>query len=202
MVDSALRPKLSYYLVKESFSPLLIKFVRENGHLEIGFKNNGGSQFRGYLEILYIVLPGGKSERIVKKKIIEPAGSSSHSVSITVPEELDKSNALIVASVYDNKNNLKKRSAYCATEWKYLKLPKAKIKIKGAGSKSKNIVRISSDKPAFFVKLHNSNFVFENNGFILLPGEEVETGYTPMSKFKAKSAANISVSCLNDYLHR
>ena len=70
-------------MIKESFSPLLINFVRGKGHLEIGFKNNGSAAFRGYMEILYIELPGGKSDRIVKKKLNEPAGSSQQPVSIT-----------------------------------------------------------------------------------------------------------------------
>ncbi len=88
------------------------------------------------------------------------------------------------------------RNYYIGKEWKHVLLPKAEISLKKAGDDS---LVVETDKPAFFVTLEADGISFDNNSFILLPGEKeiLKTSFIKDVKLKLK---NISVISLNNYL--
>ena len=87
------------------------------------------------------------------------------------------------------------RNLYCGVELKYIKLPESKIKIK----EGREEVTISSDKLTLFARIESPGKIFEDNGFILLPGEKMSVKYR-VTDSKKKSNNPISVVSLNQYL--
>ncbi len=196
LIDSGLMPKLSYYMVKRSFNPELIFFLKQNGSLKISVRNSGLKNFSGILEIKYVGLPSSEIENVGSKKIKIDSLKSREIFSLRIPEELKEGKAIIIATLFNENNERINRNFYKETEWKYIRLPDAVINT--SYLRKKEILKVKADKPAFFVHLENSSAEFEDNGFILLPGEEMQVGIKIKNKktFKKKFVVN----SLNQYL--
>jgi hypothetical protein len=104
---------------------------------------------------------------------------------------------LLIATLFDSKKNIIHRNVLHFKEWKYLKLPKAKIKIKI--SEKEKTALISSNKPAFFVDLISSSADFSDRGMILLPGEKHKVKIKSVKK-KNLEESDIEVYSLNQFL--
>jgi hypothetical protein len=88
------------------------------------------------------------------------------------------------------------RNYYAGKEWKHISLPKPEISLKKLND---NSLQVATDKPAFFVTLSSDGLVFDNNSFILLPGEKeiINVQFLKEVKLKIK---NITIHTLNKYL--
>ncbi|MFO7446241.1 MAG: glycoside hydrolase family 2 TIM barrel-domain containing protein [Ignavibacteriaceae bacterium] len=194
LIDSDLKPKLSYYIVKQSFQPQFIKYITVNDELKI-FLIGNDTDFTGYFELHEIKLPGGKAELIARKKI-KPEGNKSLIFSNLIGNDLKTGKSVLAATFYDRNDNVICRNIFNYCEWKYLKLPKAVIKTKLIKGKKGVYVSVKSSKPAFFVSLFSDDLKFRDNCMTILPGEEIKIGVQDMAKQKF----NIKIFSLNDYL--
>ena len=197
LVDSELLPKLSYYLVKNAFSKNLIISRKENNHLKIFVINNSLENFAGKFQIDLVELPSGNVSKIISKKVTVDPLSKNECHSFGLPEFIEDGKGIYVISLFDKGNNLVNRNFFSGTEFKFIIIPPPKVKIKL--SKSKNLVKVSTDKPAFFVFLESKGLIFEDNGFTILPGEKLTIPYSGSIK-NSKKETKIFCTNLNQYL--
>ncbi len=198
LIDSDLIPKLSYYTIKESFSNTLISAVEDSDNLKISILNNSLEQFTGSFQLDLVSLPSGKVTNVITKKIIADPLSKGEYYSFHLSSGIKNGEGIYVISLRDNDGNLKNRNLYAGTEFKYMKMPQPKIKIKFA--KDKNLVKISADKPAFFVFIESKDLLFDKNNLIILPNEKITLQYSGSIK-NSKKEPKIYCTTLNQYLH-
>ncbi len=197
LIDSNLIPKLSYYIVQESFSTVLISASKVGNVLKFFVQNNSLNPFAGYIQINYVHLGNGKVSKIDVKKITVESLSRQETYSLNVPQEVENGNALYVMSLKDKKHETVNRNIFLDAEFKYLKMTQPKIKIKNVVKE--NMVNISTDKPAFYVFIESDDLVFQKNGMIILPDEKISLRYS-RSKKNADKEPKIFCTTLNQYL--
>ncbi|HEX2961158.1 MAG TPA: glycoside hydrolase family 2 protein [Ignavibacteriales bacterium] len=190
LIDSELRPKLAYYFVKHVFQRQAVAFTRNTQELTV--MNSSPDSFTGTIRLHEIYVPKGKVQDIGKLDV-EVEENSNGAFSIPEYEKSSRKESIMLASLYDRDKKLIHRNFFMEGEWKHIKLPPAGITINENFS---NHAVITSDKPAFFVRLSHPDITFADNGFILLPDEELTVPFTGTNGSKKK----ISCYSLNDYL--
>ena len=108
-------------------------------------------------------------------------------------------NSILTATLYDEKNVLLHRAVLNIPEWKYLKLPSAKIKTKLMKEGKKYYLMLRADKPAFFVTVYSEALDLADNCVNILPGEEY---ILPLNNINKPKKMNIKMFSLNDYLDK
>ena len=197
LIDSGNIPKISYYFVKKLFQNQSVSLNKKNESLEISVFNNDRKAFSGWIELHNIYLPKGKVEHIINKKFRVKEYGKKEIISLAIPGFIKDGDGIILSSLYGEDGELLQRNYYSEKEWKYLKLPEVRINIKLRNKKNYYAAEITSNKPAFFVYLQNPDFIFKDNGLIILPGEKI---YLGMINLKSKQGKEIHYSCLNQYL--
>jgi beta-mannosidase len=189
LIDSEIKPKLPYYFVKQAFTPQVCKFVKSGNEIVTKLLNNSNQKFEGLLKIDIISLPEGKIKNIFKEEVILEPECITIEESIPIKETLINDEAIYLSSLYDRDGTLLHRNYYKVAEWKYIKLPEAKVKL----DIKKNKLNVSVNKPVFFLCIQTEKHFAENNGMILLPGEVHTFPYIDkMNKI-------LSVNSLNQY---
>ncbi|MCU7497086.1 MAG: glycoside hydrolase family 2 protein [Ignavibacteria bacterium] len=191
LIDSELRPKLSYYFVKQAFKKHVVAFLKDNTPKLI-VMNGSPDVFSGTIRLHEIYLPKGKVQELGKVDV-EVKENSNGIYSLPEFERNSKKESIMLASLYDGDKKLINRNFFMQGEWKHLRLPKAGLVVKEDYS---NHVVVTSSKPALFVRFSHPEIVFEDNGFIILPGEELTVQFRGTHSRKKK----ISCFTLNDYL--
>jgi len=196
LIDSNLIPKQSYYHVKNIFSQQIITFVKKEKSIEILLVNSSSSVFAGSVKIQIINLPKGKIEFTEHKVLTAKSNSKDMVSSIADYISIENGTEVIIVSVFDEGDIMVHRNYYAGKRWKFMSLPKTEITLKKSGD---NSIVVETDKPAFFITLEAEDIAFDNNSFILLPGEKeiIKTAFIKDVKLKIK---NISVISLNNYL--
>ena len=197
LIDSDLIPKLSYYTIKESFSNTFVSVVEDSGELKISILNNSLERFAGSFKLDLVSLPSGKVTNVIIKKIIADPLSKGEYYSFHLSSGIKNGEGIYVISLSDNNGNLINRNYYSITEFKYLKMPQPEIKIKFA--KDKNFIKISADKPAFFVFIESKDLMFDKNNLIILPDEKITLQYSGSIK-NSKKEPKIYCTTLNQFL--
>jgi beta-mannosidase len=194
LVDSGSRPKLSYYLVKKVFRPQIVRFVVNNENADLVFSNYEGN-FKGYVEIAEADVKKGKTG-VVKKVKINSSSSKDVIYSVPLSNELKKGLSVLTATLYNDKNVLLHRAILNIPEWKYIKLPSAKVKAKLMKEDRKYYLMLRADKPAFFVTVYSNALDLADNCVNLLPGEEY---ILPVNNITRPKKMNLKIFSLNDY---
>jgi len=197
LIDSDLLPKLSYYLVKNAFSKNLIISRKENNNIKIFVINNSMENFAGRFQIDLVELPSGNISKIISKKVIVDPSSKNECHSFNLPKPIEDGKGIYVISLFDKEDNLVNRNLFAGTEFKYMKMPRPRLKIKLY--KSKKLVKISTDKPAFFVFLEVKGLLFRDNSFTILPDEKITLPFSG-SIIDSKKGTEIFCTTLNQYL--
>ena len=170
LVDSDLQPKLSYYLVKNSFQDPFLKFTMNQDELHLHLINNK-EIFNGYLVLSEINLPSGKT---VSKKIKLKAEKQKTLLKvIKLNDELEKGKLIAAATLYDENEEFLHRAVFTQPEWKYMKLPKARVRWKLVNKKESQYISLKTDRPAFYVSIFAEGLQLKNNAVSILPGEEL-----------------------------
>ncbi len=197
LIDSNSVPKLSYYIVKKLFQNQAIFLNKKNESLEVSIYNNNRKEFSGWIELHTIYLPKGKVEHIINKKFKVKEYGKKEIICLALPDFVEAGNGIILASLYGDDGELLQRNYYAEKEWKHLELPEVKINIRLRNKKDYYTAEITSNKAAFFVYLQNEDFIFNDNGFIILPDETI---YAGMLKRKTRQKKEVEYLCLNQYL--
>jgi beta-mannosidase len=196
IIDSNLLPKPAYYLVKNIFNQQIFTFRKSETSIEVIFINSAHETFHGLLKIQIVNLAKGKIEFLQNKNITLKGDERISVSSISGFASIADGTSIIVASVFDSKGNMVHRNYYAGKEWKHISLPNPEISLKKLKD---NSLQVATDEPAFFVTLSSDGLVFDNNSFILLPGEKeiINVQFLKDVKLKLK---NITIHTLNNYL--
>ena len=198
LIDSEIKPKMSYHFIKNVFSKAIIYFKKSNSNLKINLLNEREEEKATYKTLIIdskngnYLFQNSKKISLDKRKYIE-----LNNLSLT--DLLEDKNWIIVATLYDSNKNIIHRNFYVEKEWKHIKLPKAGIKFKQIKNSNRDYLVLSTNKPAFFVDVHYPGITFADRGFILLPGEEKQLEIIE-GKSKEIKKNIIKIFSLNDYL--
>jgi beta-mannosidase len=189
LIDSEIKPKVSYYFVKQAFAPQVCMIVQSKNDIVAKLLNNSNQQFEGLLKIDLLSLPEGKIKNIFNEEVILNPETITIEESIPIKNTFINGEAIYISSLYDKEGTLLHRNYYKVPEWKYISLPEAKIKLEI----KKNKLNVSVNKPVFFLYIQLEKYFLENNGMILLPGEVHTFPYA------GKTNKVLSVNSLNQY---
>jgi hypothetical protein len=189
-------PKPAYYFVKNIFNQQIITFLKSETSIEVVLINSAHETFHGIAKIQIVNLAKGKVEFVERKNITLKGDKRLSISSVSGFASIADGSSVIVVSVFDRKGNIVHRNYYAGKEWKHISLPKPEISLKKLNDHS---LLIETDKPAFFITLSSDGLVFEDNSFILLPGEKeiINARFLKEVKLKLK---NITIHTLNNYL--
>jgi beta-mannosidase len=196
IIDSNLLPKPAFYFVKNIFNQQIITFRKTDTSIEVVCINSAHEEFPGIVKVQIVNLSKGKIEFEVNKKVNLKGDTRITVSSVSGFDSVEDGVSVIVVSVYDNESKMVHRNYYAGKEWKHISLPKPEISLKKLNDDS---LQVETDKPAFFVTLSSDEIVFEENSFILLPGEKeiIKVHFLKKEKLKLK---NITIQTLNNYL--
>jgi beta-mannosidase len=199
LVDSSYLPKIAYYFVKKTFAPTVLLFKKESSGLKVYGLNQGLDSVKGYVKLVIIKLGSGEviyensKETLLKENSYKPV--------INIPKAYQKNSEdnIYIFTLCNEKDELISRNYYVSREWKHIQAPIPKINIKRESSKKKNEIKLTTNKPAYFVDLYHHKISFSDRGFILLPGEEKKLKYSPNGK-REINIKEIEIFMLNSYL--
>ena len=166
LIDSNLRPKLSYYQVRRSLAPFLIIFNQITDGLEILVKSDSQIAFEGQIEVVQLIEDDLQPKVIFKRNGLLVPGEKQ---TIFTMQNLTES-IVLIASIYEKQGAVVARNVFHAKPWKYLRLPATSGKIMVV-PKKEHALEVRSEVTAFFVELRHPVLNFSVQGFVLLPGE-------------------------------
>lgn len=198
IIDSESTPKLSYYFVKNIFSPCIIHFLKNKDEVEIYFQNQSNEIFKGNCRIYLIDSLSGS---ILKKMSVDVTAENNSTINIrSIPfgnSDVDK--LIILARLYDDEEKILHSNYFKLHRWKEYQLAQPDIKLKLSDSPENNQLVLTTDKPAFFVDLYAEGIRFSDRGFSILPDEEVKISILNEEQIELK-ASEIKIYSLNKYL--
>jgi beta-mannosidase len=196
IIDSNLLPKPAYYHVKNIFTQQIITFNKSNTSIEVILINSSHETFCGIVKTQIVNLAKGKVEFVDNKNVKLKGDKRLSMSSVSGFASIADGKSVIIVSVYDHEDKMIHRNYYAGKEWKHISLPNPEISLKKLND---NSLQVETDKPAFFITLSSDGIVFDNNSFILLPGEKEIIGVQFLKDVKLKMK-NITVRTLNNYL--
>lgn len=196
LIDSELKPKSAYHFVKNSFSPIALKFSLYDDRIELIALNQNDKDAKCILQIKQFSSHNGKI-LLKEKSSVTLEKESINCIRVMGKEYV--STDILIATLYDTEGNQIHRNFLQFKEWKHLKLPKTKIKINILKKDKEQTVIISADKPAFFVDVISSSADYSERGMILLPGEKHKVKIKS-KKNKIVNENDIEVYSLNQFL--
>ncbi|MEJ5352551.1 MAG: sugar-binding domain-containing protein [Melioribacteraceae bacterium] len=196
LIDSDLKPKLSYYFVKKSFNEIAIKVNSENNQINILGLNQSEKNFKG---ILKLIVADSLSGRILseEKKSITIKGESINN--LYVLKNYLTPDSVIIIILHNDEEKEVFRDVFIVSEWKHLRLPQTNIKLKLINQGEENYLEVSADKLSIFVDFISPDIIFEDRGIILLPNETrlIRIFYEGNAELNEN---NIEIFCLNKFL--
>lgn len=180
LIDYYLNPKISYYLVKKAFSPVLISFSEEKDKVSLWVTSDEQKELKGVIDVFY---QDFKGEIYWKKNLnisIEP-DSSKKILEISFKDlpdfEKNKERTFLFAKMNYNGKNIE--NYYFFSCFKDIKLPPAKISIKEFNSINENYysLKLKTDNLARIVEIEDSEdseINLSDNYFEIPPDGEKE----------------------------
>lgn len=199
LIDYKLEPKIAYYFVKRAFAPVFVYFKDNDKDITIVGMNQGPKAFHGKLKINIWEISTWNDQKMdcFKCKI----GSSKFGAiySIPVSKLPYQGNWIIAATLVDENDAIIHRNIYLKKKWKHLKLSQANIKLEKVNVRGNGYIKLTTDKPAFFVDLFHPNINFNDRGLIVLPEENIKVGLSTQN-VKLVNIEDIDIFMLNNYL--
>jgi beta-mannosidase len=197
LIDSELKPKISYYFVKNVFAQSGFSFLKNEDGLQIVLQN---IKTENLSKKLKLNLFDATSGNLIDEPNIQIEKEAKSLVSYNIPQSVlpNENNQILIATLLDALNNILSRNYFIEGEWKHKILLNPEIDIE-AGYESS--ITLKTDKPTFFVDLYHPKAEFNDRGFILLPGEEKEIGLSNQPDQRIKKE-EIKIFSLNNYLQR
>lgn len=200
IIDSELIPKLSYYFVKNSYSPQLVLIKKEDFFLNFYLINQTGDEFRGYIKINFIDPSSGNIFQEEKNNILVEAYDLKIVDTVSVLELPKNNEWLIIISLYDEKR-LVHRNFYLEKKWKHIFLPDSKVRVDSKPGVDCKELKLTTEKLGIFVDLYHPRLIFFDRGFLLLPEEE-KLIYILSKDSERIDINDIKIKTLNNFLRR
>lgn len=172
VIDSELKLKMAYFLVKNIFSNCILAFSEENNELIINALNNSFENFTGRIKINKIIGESGVVRVVLDKKVMLSKNSKNCLVRIPLENKQNEMNTIYLASLYNKTGDLIFRNYHTSTKLKYLKFVQPKIKLEILEEDKNKFLQIKTDKPVFLMDVVHPKLQFSDRGFILLSNEK------------------------------
>jgi len=200
IIDSDMRPKLSYHFVKQSFAPQLIYYKNDGNCIKINLLNQNRLSLKGKLRCTIIDSNSGKSISDFSK-VVNIKGNIKTELNSILISKLPKKNSWVLLTVLlDESENMVCKNYYTLKPWKYIRLEKSQLNIKVKEKNDSTFLIIKSKNPVFFIDIYYPDITFSDRGFFLLPNEEIELKIGD-GKSKSFKVSDFKIYTLNDYLH-
>jgi beta-mannosidase len=198
LIDSELRPKLSYYFVKNVFAQQSLCFVKNNDGLHIILQNMKTENANNKLKF---DLFDTSSSSLIHEEMLQIKIKNLKYIYNDIPRGVlpDHQNQILIASLIDKKNNILSRNSFINGEWKHKNLVSSNIELQLIKNNSSDCLRLKTDTIAFFVDVHHPDSNFSDRGFILLPGEEKLLNIS-LSSGEKINLDLLEIYTLNNYL--
>ncbi|MCK9222425.1 MAG: glycoside hydrolase family 2 protein [Limnochordia bacterium] len=175
--------KLLHYMARRFYAPLMISsFEKEEGQLEIWAVNDRTTSQQAELVVQIMDFEGNvKQEEAVSFEIA--AGSAKRVRTYSIAEIAPKRHE-VFAVLTMHANGEVFYNEHFFTEYKRCSLAQPKIDMRVKEIAGRFEVRLSTDRPAFYVSLDPGNIPgeFDDNCFTLLPGCDRRLVFTPKQK--------------------
>jgi beta-mannosidase len=200
IVDSDIKPKISYHFVKNSFAPQLIYFTNDGTRIKIHLLNQNHLSISGKLRITIIDSNSGKIVSEQNQKVNTMIRTITEISSMLIKQLPANNNWILTAVLLDESNNTVCKNYYTLKPWKHITLEKPQLKIKVINKNTFTYLLIKSRNPVFFIDIYYPNLTFSDRGFFLLPGEQLELKINER-KLKSFKVSDFKIYTLNDYLY-
>ena len=200
LIDSELRPKLSYYFVKNVFAQQAICFIKNNDGFQIILQNVKTGKTNGKLKFnLFDSFSGSQ----IQEEFFQIKKETRGYICYDVPQSVlpDDKNQILIASLLDENNKILSRNYFINGEWKHKNLVPVNIKFQLIKNNSFNCLKLITDKIALFLDVQHPIADFSDRGFILLPGEEKFLNISFHSDEKI-NFDRLEIYTLNNYLNK
>lgn len=197
IIDYEMNPKLSYYFVKKSFAKQMIYFSNIKNRIEIYLLNQNKDVIRGNFRVSIINGNSGElySDKSYKLNIDSKNKTNIFSLS---KKDLPGNNNWIVTTVFnDNSGKNICRNFYLVKKWKHIILTNPKLSFRM--SRDKKSLLLKTNKPVFFIHIYHPGLTLTDQGFFMLPGEEIELGINKKQANKINKQ-DFKFFYLNNYL--
>jgi len=199
LIDWKGMPKLAYYFVKQSYSPVAVIAKILDFKLDLMVLNDSPKKFSGKIRTVLFENITGKvmGELDISLQI----GANSRKLFGNKFSGIIRKckGWICVVSLYDQNNDLIHRNCYSNKRWKYLELPKPEIYLQRAERTDQTGLLISASELALFQDFYHPQLTFSPRGLVLLPGERSRIYYSG-SLSKDSKISKIQKFNLNEYL--
>jgi beta-mannosidase len=201
IIDSEIKPKISYYFVKNAFSPILLYFMDNGTKIKVNLLNQNRISIKGKLRLTIINTVSGEIKKDNFYKV-STANKSIMEIKTIAREKLPRDDNWIITTVlYNESNQIISRNYFLTKPWKHMVLKKSELKLKVRKRKDGTSLLLKSNYPVFFIDVYHQKFSFSDCGFFILPEEEIEI------KASAKKTSQLRIKdiktySLNDYLKK
>ena len=151
IVDSDMRPKLSYHFVKQSFAPQLIYYKNDGSCIKINLLNQNHLSLKGKLRCTIIDSNSGKSISEFSKAVNIKGNIKTELNSILISKLPKKNNWVLVTVLLDESEKMVCKNYYTLKPWKHIKLEKSQLNIKVKEKNDSTFLIIKSKNPVFFI---------------------------------------------------
>ncbi len=198
LIDSDSLTKMSYHFVKNTFTPQIAYFLKNNNSVELYVQNQSKDKFIGSYKIFFINTSSGK---IIKEfsKDVTLNEKSQLKVETFESSEIINDKTIVFAKLYNGSTELINSNYYKTLPWKYYNLAKAELSLKINIENGTKRISVVSDKPVYFVDLYAPGVEFSARGFNIITGEEIIVDILSANSPDVK-IEDIKIFSLNNYL--
>jgi beta-mannosidase len=196
LVDSNLKPKIAYHMIKNSFSQCLVTFIKKDNAAEVRFLNQQSKSFLGELILKKYQLQTGEEllAKIFKLESEQYFSGTVYHISFMDPK------TIFVSYLYNESGEMIHKNIFYQHPWKHAPLPAVSINKKIIKKGNDFYFLLKSSKPALFIDFYHPELTFSDRGFSLMPGEKIMVKISGKGVGKVKTD-EIKVFTLNNYLN-
>jgi beta-mannosidase len=201
LIDYALRLKLAYYWVKQSFGDVLPVLVEGPEGIQLVVDHLADRVFQGWIDLFAFEISSGrlleKTEQAVE---INPHGRK---VLNDLPglQSIKEKQALLIINLFDKDKQLIAQNYYAPLPFKHIHLPGSSVHVETIKQEDSLLFRLNSDHVVLFVTLYHPHLHFERNGFFMVPGYPLQVRAEPLVDQDQVDPAALRIFALNDYLN-
>ena len=149
----------------------MIAFKKAGNKIDLIYLNSIPAEFKGRVELKKYSIDEGTVSEINLNGFQNVHIFTEEKVVITSLADAVAEDSVLLATLFNEKDELISRNYYLKGEWKHKRFPNFQNEFTINLVESQRSLIISTEQTAFFVMLQHPQLQFSDNGFILLAGE-------------------------------
>lgn len=201
LIDYALRLKLAYYWVKQSFGDILPVLVEGPDGIQLLVDHLADHMFKGWIDLF--AFETGSGRLIEKTEQAVEINPHDRKVLNDLPgfQQIKEERALLIVNLLNKDKQLIAQNYYSPLPFKHIQLTANPVHIETIKQDHSFLFRLQSDRLVLFVTLYHPQLRFERNGFFMLPGTPLQVRAEPLGYQDQIDPAALRIFALNDYLN-